>query len=81
MRISIIFLGSIDRNPELRGENVDGRERNKEEDQEAELSTQKLEIFKWVNNQINVAEFGLGVGDYRSLDNRLKGDHKLKVIS
>jgi hypothetical protein len=43
--------------------------------------TQKLEIFKWVNSQINVAEFGSRVGVYRSLDNRLKGDHKLKVIS
>ena len=43
--------------------------------------TQKLEIFKWVNSQINVAEFCSGVGVYRSLDNPLKGDHKLKVIS
>ena len=43
--------------------------------------TQKLEIFKWLNNQINVAEFCSGVGVYRSLDNPLKGDHKLKVIS
>jgi hypothetical protein len=43
--------------------------------------TQKLEIFKWVNSQINFAEFGPGAGVYRSLDNPLKGDHKLKVIS
>ena len=43
--------------------------------------TQKLEIFKWVNSQINFAEFCSGVGVYRSLDNPLKGDHKLKVIS
>jgi hypothetical protein len=43
--------------------------------------TQKLEIFKWVNDQINVAEFGSGGGVYRSLDNPLKGDHELKVIS
>ena len=42
---------------------------------------QKLEIFKWVNDQINVAEFGSGIGVYRSLGNPLKGDHKLKVIS
>jgi hypothetical protein len=43
--------------------------------------TQKLEIFKWVITQISVAEFCSGVGVYRSLDNPLKADHKLKVIS
>jgi hypothetical protein len=43
--------------------------------------TQKLEIFKWVITKISVAEFCSGVGVYRSLDNPLKGDHKLKVIS
>ena len=52
----------------------------KEEIQKLE-PTQKLEIFRWVNNQIDVSEFGSGVGVYRSLGNPLKGDHKLKVIS
>jgi len=33
----------------------------KEEIQKLE-PTQKLEIFRWVNNQIDVAEFGSGVG-------------------
>jgi hypothetical protein len=67
----------------LRGENVDGRERNQGGDQEIKKlePTQKLEIFKWVNSQINFAEFVLGVGVYRSLDIPLKGDHKLKVIN
>jgi hypothetical protein len=57
-----------------------GAKEIKEEIKELE-PTQKLEIFKWVNNQINVAEFGSGVWVYRSLDNPLKGDHKLKVNS
>ena len=52
----------------------------KEEIQKLE-PTQKLEIFRWVNNQIDVAEFGSGVGVYRSLGNPLRVDHKLKVIS
>ena len=42
---------------------------------------QKLEIFKWVNDQINFAEFDSGIGVYRSLGNPLRVDHKLKVIS
>jgi hypothetical protein len=43
--------------------------------------TQKLENFKWVNNQINVPNLVREFGVYRSLDNPLKGDHKLTVIS
>jgi hypothetical protein len=52
----------------------------KEEIQKLE-PTQKLEILRWVNNQMEVAEFGSRGGIYRSWGNPIRVDHKLKVIS
>ena len=43
--------------------------------------TEKLEIFRWVSNQMYVAEFNWDARVYRSLGNPLRADQKLRVIS
>ena len=43
--------------------------------------TEKIEIFRWVKNQIHLADIVEGVGVFRTLCNPLKVDQKLKVIS